>query len=478
MLTQNLRIFAQACLGVVVGALFAVVIAAWYFPPDAHPATVPEGLLNWVLNIVLMKPREKGFYALSLMLGGACAYFATYRVVPGRTTGVCLWLALVLSVLFGNALIASTLAGEWLFVPGLAALLAGGALFALISLRGQSLAVLAHGPAEKIEKRSRRWPYFLILGLLTLILIPSSFEAVAARIGLNAHAAVFVFGPALYSLGDGLLPGRDYYSLYSIGLPWLFHLVMGQSAQHAVLSYTVIVITATWLFYAHLIHLLQWLYRSWTAAAVAALTPLMLGFVYPISIPASFVGPSSTILRYPLLTVCALLTGLWAEAPTRPARLAAIAAAAGLSVFLETETGIIMMVAAPVAIFVTHPWRSSIILPVIGFVALAGAVFVALIAAAFGPAALHVEEFDRMFDGIFLYGMLGFGGWPSNWTLTEWNWLYHLVAPGVSIATIAVVARACGIDFPDKRRAAVLAFLAASGLMMLAKYTNMSLAGV
>ena len=69
-----------------------------------------------------------------------------------------------------------------------------------------------------------------------------------------------------------------------------------------------------------------------------------------------------------------MLTGYWAEAPARPARLASIAAAIGLSIFLETESGIVMMVAAPMTIFLTHPWRSYVVLPVITFVAISLAV--------------------------------------------------------------------------------------------------------
>ena len=125
----------------------------------------------------------------------------------------------------------------------------------------------------------------------------------------------FVIGPALYFLGDGLLPGTDYYTQYSIGYPWLFHFVMGQSADHAILVGVIVIIVATWLFYAHLIYLLYWLYRSWTAAAIVAFIPLLLGFVYSYAYPTPFVAPSSSILRYPLLTVCTLLTSLWAESP-------------------------------------------------------------------------------------------------------------------------------------------------------------------
>ena len=475
---QSVRLFAQACLGVVAGALLAVAIARIAFPADGRPPTMPEGLLAWNLPNVWLKPREKGFYLLSLVFGGICSYFATYRILPGKVTGRCFWLTLIFSVPFGNLVIARTLAGSSFLVPAFAAIGIGAAVVGLRHLRGQPLAAIAPCSGEAAESHPKRWPYLAILCVLTLVLVPSSFEAVAARIGLNIHPVSFLIGPALYSSGNGLLPGLDYYTQYSIGIPWLFHFVMGRSAEHAVLAYVVIVIVATWLFYAHLLFLLQWLYRSWIAAAIVAFIPLFLGFVYPSEFPAPYFAPSSSILRYPLLTICAMLTGYWADAPARPARLASIAAATGLSIFLETESGIVMMMAAPMTIFLVHPWRSYVIVPIITFVAVSLAVFAAMLFVAFGSATFQFEFIRRLFDGVILYGTSGFGGWPANWTLGEWNWLYHFVAPGASLATMAVIARTANLHSFDKRRMAVLGFLAVSGLMLLAKYGNMSLAAV
>ena len=310
----------------------------------------------------------------------------------------------------GNLVIARTLAGSSFLVPAFAAIGIGGALVGLRYLRGQPLAAIAPCSGEAPESHPKRWPYLVILGVLTLVLVPSSFEAVAARIGLNIHPVSFLIGPALYSSGNGLLPGLDYYTQYSIGIPWLFHFVMGRSAEHAVLAYVVIVIVATWLFYAHLLFLLQWLYRSWIAAAIVAFIPLFLGFVYPSEFPAPYFAPSSSILRYPLLTICAMLTGYWADAPARPARLASIAAATGLSIFLETESGIVMMMAAPMTIFLVHPWRSYVIVPIITFVAVSLAVFAAMLFVAFGSATFQFEFIRRLFDGVILYGTSGFGG--------------------------------------------------------------------
>ena len=47
-----------------------------------------------------------------------------------------------------------------------------------------------------------------------------------------------------------------------------------------------------------------------------------------------------------------------------------------------------------------------------------------------------------------------------------------------SLATIGVIARTANLESFDKRRMAVLGFLAVSGLMLLAKFVNMSLGAI
>jgi hypothetical protein len=478
---QSFRLFAQACFGVVIGVLLAVAIARLLLPPDGPAQTIPEGMLSWNLHRVFLKPREKGFYLLSLVLGGAGAYFATYRIITGRIIQLALWAVLLLSVPIGNHIISNTLLNSAYSpaIPICIALIASGLFVTLMLTRGHPLAAVAQwsGKAEAVNDR-RLWPFLLALLLITLILIPSSFKAVAERIGLNDHPVWFLFGPALYFLGENLLPGIDYYTQYSIGQPWLFHFIMGKSAERMVLNYAIFVILATWFFYAHLIYLLHRLYRSWIAAALVALAPLILSFHYPEPIPAHFFAPSSSILRYPLLTVCAALAGFWAESPRDPVRLLAIACATAVAIFLETESGIVMLVTASLALFLVYPWRSSIALPIVGFLVATSVILVLVLFAVFGPGALQLAFFQRLFEGILYYGSSGFGGTPRSWTLTEWNWLYHFVAPGASIATIGVIARACGSVDVDRRQAATLGFLAASGVLLLVKASNQSIAAV
>jgi hypothetical protein len=482
--TQSFRLFGQACFGVVIGVLVAVALARLLLPPDGAPQVMPEGLLPWNLHNIFLKPREKGFYLLALVLGGAFGYFETYRIVSEKIASFAIWPALLVSIPLTNRIVGETLVGQspaariFANVAG-PALIIGGLFVALMLARGRPLAAVAQWPSQPDAGAERKLrPFLLLLVAMTLILIPSSFEAVAAKIGLNFHPVSFVFGPALYFLGRGLLPGIDYYSQYSLGVPWLFHFVMGNSADEAVVTYTIIVILAIWAFYAHLIYLLGWLYRSWPAAGLVALIPLILAFCHPADHQAHFFGPSNTVLRYPLLTVCAVLTGLWSESPGNPVRMLAIAAAAAVSIFLETESGIIMTVTAPLVLFMVRPWRASIILPVGAFLAATIVLFIAAIFAVFGPGALQPLFFQRIFDAFLYFGASGFSGLPINWTLSEWNWLYHLVAPGAMLATLGVITRASGTTMVDRRRTAVLGFLALSGLLLLFKFVNQSVTGV
>ena len=166
-----------------------------------------------------------------------------------------------------------------------------------------------------------------------------------------------------------------------------------------------------------------------------------------------------------------MLTGYWAEAPARPARLASIAAATGLSIFLETESGIVMMVAAPMTIFLIHPWRSYIILPICAFVAdiarcLCGN---ALCRVWFGgipdsnssvacSTASFFTEPPASARGPRI-GPLANGTGSTISSLPAHRWRRWRSSPGPPI----------WMSF-DKRRMAVLGFLAVSGLMLLAKY--------
>jgi hypothetical protein len=476
---RSLRLLGQACVGVVAGSLLAMAIARLAWPPSGYPNGPPTDILPSQASEVFFKPREIGFYLLTLVFGTAGGYFATFKVMEGTKAFYIIWSSLLCSVLLANPIIMATLGGgygAWIVaIPLGTAAVVVGLLGFFLFYYGQPLDTLTD---DRPDDGSRDSVPLWVLVILTCVVMPSSFLTLAARIGLNFHAVSFAFGPALYFLDRNLLPGIDYYAQYSIGYPWLLHFVMGQSVERTIVIYTITIVLATWLFYAHLIYLLQDLYRSWIAAALVSLIPLILGFLYQPSMPGPLFAPSATILRYPLLIVCTALVGFWAEKPKSFTRILAIAVATGLSIFLETESGIVIAFAAIGTLLLVYPWQIRIVIPLVEFAILSLVICVLLVSLAFGDNAMSVAFFVRLLDGFLNVGVRGFGAAPAAWTLSDWNWLYNFVAPGLMIATLGVTARACGRPDADRKRSAILAFLAASGLMLLVKYANRSFIGV
>ena len=148
--TESFRLLAQACFGVIVGMLLAAAIARQALPPDGRPITVPEGLLT--LDNVWLKPRDRGFYLLSLILGGVCSYFATYKILAGRVTALCSWVALILLVPICNYTIGHALAGHSPFIPAFEAIVGGSVIGALMLVRGHPLSTIAQSRTETSEK--------------------------------------------------------------------------------------------------------------------------------------------------------------------------------------------------------------------------------------------------------------------------------------------------------------------------------------
>ena len=89
-------------------------------------------MLSWTLPNIWLKPREKGFYVLALLLGGMFGYFATYSILPGKVTVRHLLWTFIVSVPAVNLIIACTLGGGSFLVPGFAALGLGAAFATLM----------------------------------------------------------------------------------------------------------------------------------------------------------------------------------------------------------------------------------------------------------------------------------------------------------------------------------------------------------
>jgi hypothetical protein len=471
----SIPMFLQACFGALIGVIAAMAIAHAVFPPDGPATSVPPGLLPEVLPKVRLEPREKGFYLLSLLLGPLGGILATGRLVRSRVFYVVLGFVLLATIPLDTAFARRTLQGHLSAWIGLAAVLilaiGFGAILRAAEPDGRSR--LLSGERVGLRLRSL-WIYSGLLAALTLIVVPSSFEAVAVNIGLQYHPVSFIIGPSLYFLGHGLLPGIDYYAQYGIGLGWVFSFFPGDTDQGTLLHYVVLVIAAIWVFYAHLLLVLRWLYGSWFAAAIVAFLSLILLF----HLAFHFVDPSSTVLRYPLLTVCAALLASWVATPENWLQLLALALAVAGALFLETETGIIAAIAVALGFVTVSPWRPAVLLRLAALGLASLALLVLLVFLVFGRGALTLHFVTGWIEPLTIYGVMGFGGGPIFWTLRDWHWLYNFVAPGSALATLAVTIRAGRDTAIDRPRTAVLVYFAASGLLMMAKFINQSSVGV
>src|SRR5262249_16464137 len=96
----------------------------------------------------------------------------------------------------------------------------------------------------------------------------------------------------------------------------------------------------------------------------------------------------------------------------------------------------------------------------------------------FGPPALTIQFFMGLIEPLTIYGIAGFGAWPIAWTLREWNWFYNLAAPGITLATIGIMPRIVGTGLVDRPRATLVTFFSVCGVLMAAKFINMSIVSV
>lgn len=78
---------------------------------------------------------------------------------------------------------------------------------------------------------------------------------------------------------------------------------------------------------------------------------------------------------------------------------------------------------------------------------------------------------------LLYFGKYGFGAVPIVWSLKDLNWFYNLVMPGIVVGTLGLLIHAKELEL-DKARLAVLIFFTTCGLLMMAKFINMSLIGL
>lgn len=468
----QLRVFVNAVLGASIGVGIAMLVARYFFPLGHVPPEPPMGILPWVADKIFSNPREKSFYLLSIVLGiGMGSAAARYRNPISWTwpavflLGACLILGL-------NTLISGTLHTLPLGV-GVVSVLAWSWLVWQATRREELFDTRI--PELPFMQWKIRRPHIVILAGLLFLLMPRSFEAVAANIQFDDHIAPPVVAPALlFYAKSPMIPGIDYYQQYSMGMGWLFHFFLGDTAEQTLINYAVFCVAIVFLFHLCLFYLLWWLYRSWSIAAIVSLMAVLLHFVAD----RPFSAPSGSTLRYFMLMPAALVFLWWIKQPYRWQRAAALAATVGASLFMSIEIGIYTGIAIACGYLFTRPWqwRNIFLLAVVGLGSIGA--FLLMMLAVYGAGILQPLFFYHLVEPLIMYGVVGFGGRFIPWLYGDWFLYYNIAAPGLALATLAYVLAQRKDLIRHDARVAALTFLAVVALLMSVKYVNMAALGV
>lgn len=191
-----LGLLVQGCAGALIVALIAAALAHALFLPDGPAASTPGGLLSWTLSQIRLEPREKGFYLLALLFCPAGAFLASYRRFHDAAAYVGLAVLLMVAIPPVNVYLNSILQGGMPAWAGLAGSLALTVIY-LVLLAKRGTDAPNKFVAAPLELAVRPAAAILIFGLLALVIAPTSFQAVAARIGMDMHVVSFLIGPSL-----------------------------------------------------------------------------------------------------------------------------------------------------------------------------------------------------------------------------------------------------------------------------------------
>src|SRR5450631_1177034 len=475
---QDFARLIGALIGVTIGATFALALSCLIFPPPGAGFDAGRyGTLEWAKSWGRREEREMAFFLFTLVVGVTFGCVGASRYFGGRRPTVSSLIFLVFIVPAASFVI-----GEAMILPGLPtaayaalALIVLAAAIPLLMRVAQSSARLPERPAlpDILDRRpiSPVLAGAICVAVSTIFVVPLGAKHIATTIGFDMHMASFMVGPATYSFAKNLFPGIDYFTQYSTGTPWLFSFFLAPTAGETMVNAVWFVISEILFFQLSLLFFLRWFLRSWGWALIVSVACLMLQF----TTESPLYAPSSTAARYPLLIVCVALFVYWVWRDFTWVAATGLAVALSASLFLNTETGIYTCAAVAAAAVIVGP---GLIVPAIGTIALGAMTFVLFMVwslIAFGPGVLQIQYLLLLLEPLTLYTG-GLGAWPIEW-VGGYHWLYNIVSPAISLATIGwalVSARQSTPPCPRPYLAA-LAMMALVGLFLTAKFINMSI---
>jgi hypothetical protein len=305
----------------------------------------------------------------------------------------------------------------------------------------------------------------VLLGVLIVFFRPWNINHFADAMTCEHHISLYLVGPSLSLLRPGAVPALDFESHYGLGHVYVFSYFLGDN-YHTTLSHYLSFMFFTLVFFSVSAYfVLSEFFRSDAVAFLATVLLLavsMEGHTYH--------HPSNWPIRFPFLFLfigCAARAE-WLGRSWLPVLGAGLFA--GLSFFWQTDVGLSLGATGVVyylALSVRERggWGR---MPL--FLLASAAAFVVLTFMAFGPRTLSVDFYRHLLDPLVAFGA-GIGFVPMKWQ-AGWLYLYNVIAPIVTLATLGFAVKRFRADPQQKLEAGYLFLLGTSGFIMVFKWVN------
>jgi hypothetical protein len=435
-------------------------------------------ILPWTQHVIRPEPVEKTMYFLTLIAATFGAAIGSRYDFKSSLTPCKKWLILLLGSVAVNYIAESALRSALILWPVI------GCIFGLIlcwlflsrkNNKEKSLQQQFHDREDShmfslngIKGQISAWLIMIAL------FVPSSFETVAAKIGMQSHVAGMLLGPALYARG-GKIPGLDYYCQYGVGIGTVWQFFLGNTASQAILNYVYVIILYSLVFSLALFYLCWWLFDSWKWALYCAFVFSALLFHTTMQ----FFDPSSFCLRYPLLIFVAVVYVIRRLNPGKLRWDGLLGLLLACSLLFNTETGIYMLLSVAACDVIDYRISVKSALGVFRVLCITATFFVGGLFLICKEAMFSENFLKSIIEPLVLFGSINFGAAPLRWNniwrydIGEWHCFYNIIAPGLAFAFIG-----SKISKTEERcspKEILLVFFSIMGLLMMSKYVNMSL---
>lgn len=309
----------------------------------------------------------------------------------------------------------------------------------------------------------------LCAALLIFVLFwPYSIDALTNTWDIsNPHVVSYLIGPAQLAQVQGNLPNVNFFSQYSIGLPYLFSWLLSNDLTQVIKDYLYGITICVTLFSVFYYYLASRLYASRFWGLVFTLLMMIL-----LANALFWTEPSSAPIRFFFFPICSIAILKMGLNNSRSILFSSILCA--VSILNNTETGFYTLLAIGAVLFVISPSWSQL-LKRLGLFLLGAVLFSGILCfTCYGRGVLSWQFLFGNIKPLFAYGLAGYGNYALTWYPKHWVWVQCLIMPGLAIITLSMLYYKNWTKRNLSNLEQALVFCCALGLLLLLKFMNRS----